>query len=71
MKQLTLFDDTEYQPRFQAFLDYMGAADHTEVNTREFIAWCSGHADQFKRGKGITRLHGYHEEFTDYLKEVK
>lgn len=67
MNQLSLFD--EYQPRFQAYLDYMNATEKSEVNVRYFIAWISGHAEDFRRLNGIKTLTGRHDEFTDYVWE--
>ncbi|WP_020007382.1 hypothetical protein [Salinicoccus albus] len=66
MEQLSLFD---YQSRFQAFLDYKNAVDHTEVNMYEFIVWIGGHVETFKRMYDIQTLQGMHNEFTDYLWE--
>lgn len=39
MNQMTIFDTEEYQPRFQAYLDHVGATHADEVNARHFIAW--------------------------------
>ena len=67
--QMTIFDTEEYQPRFQAYLDHVGATHHSEVNIRHFIAWISRHADDFKRVQNIETIRGRHDEFTNYVWE--
>lgn len=66
MTQLTLFDK-HYQPRFQAYLDHMGATHKSEVKMYEFIIWINRLVDEFKSMHDIQTLSGSHDEFTDYV----
>ena len=66
MTQLTLFDE-HYQPRFQAYLDHMGATHKSEVKMHDYIVWISRLAYDFKRLHGIRTLHGRQDEFTKYV----
>jgi hypothetical protein len=69
MKQLALFTE-EYQPRFQAYLDHVGAAHADEVRTHDFVSWIGTHAEAFKQMKGENFIRpSEQDEFTEYVWE--
>jgi hypothetical protein len=75
LKQLTIYDyEKKYQPRFQAYLGYVGKNNANEVKMLDFINWISKHVLIFKNLKGMhddERLNDKtHKEFTEYLKGV-
>lgn len=72
MQQLTLFDQQdEYQPRFQAYLDYSGKSNPSELKHMEFRIWISKHHSDFKAQKGMREFQplskNQQNEFTEYL----
>ena len=71
-----MFDEPkEYQPRFQAYLNYMGKTHHGEVDNGHFMAWIGRNIREFRKQNKIKAFQPLseqqNEEFTKYLFEVK
>lgn len=59
---------SQYQPRFRAYLRFLGAKEGDTVKLYEYIIWVTRKCDEYKRMHGLKCLSERdHEKFTEWL----